>query len=99
MEGSKEEERRMSWVEANKTVCTVPVEGDRRCEFSFVCVHVCKLRMFDNQGYGPNLGLVGGVNRVRLVGGVNSVPFAYTYVNYACPAIKVSEHICGWSEV
>ena len=71
----------------------------RRCEFSFVCVHVCKLRMFDNQGYGPNLGLVGGVNPVRLVGGVNSVPFAYTYANYACLAIKVSEHICGWSEV
>ena len=29
------------------------------------------------QGYGHNLGLVGGVNRVR----------------YACPTIKVSEHI------
>ena len=55
--------------------------------------------MFDNQGYGPNLGLVGGVNPVRLVRGVNSVPFAYTYANYAFPAIKVSEHICGWSEV
>ena len=62
-------------------------------------VHVCKLRMLDNQGYGPNSGLVGGVNRVRLVGGVNSALFAYTYVKYACPTIKVRDQIWGWSEV
>ena len=52
-------------------------------------VRTRELRVEDEEANGPEAS----------PRGVNSVPFAYAYANYACPAIKVSEHICGLSEV
>ena len=66
--------------------CVVGIESIPR---SVAEVRTRELRVEDEEANGPEAP----------PRGVNSAPFAYAYANYACPAIKVSEHICGWSEV